>query len=234
MISSQEGPASSKRFSQTGWLAHTLRTCQQDGLGRSLWRISRRLFSPALQMEAYFLFDTSLAEPAPTNPQGQLRVRIYHGIESLAPVQANFASIGLTRAFEQRFHRGEAVAIASEGNCVAGFAWLAFADMPVEEFQMIISIPPAYVCHYDAFVLPGWRGRGVVAAMIKEAKQFARDQGCQRSLSWINVLNVASLRLTQRWNRRPAMTIIYLRLRGFARPVRFALGQPLGTRFRKA
>jgi GNAT superfamily N-acetyltransferase len=184
-------------------------------------------------MEAYYVFDSSLAEPAPADPHENLGVRIYHGLESLASVQANFASMGIGRVFEQRLMRGEAVVIASAQDCLIGFAWMAFADMPVEEFEMTITVPPAYICHYDAFVLPAWRGRGVVAAMVKAAKQFARDRGCQRAISWINVLNVASLRLPQRWNRRPSMTIIFLRIRGLAQPIRFAFGQPLGSRFRK-
>jgi GNAT superfamily N-acetyltransferase len=184
-------------------------------------------------MEAYFIFDVSLAEPAPAGCPEGLQVRIYQGLESVESVQAQMASMGRERIVEGRLKRGEAVVIVSDETRVVGFTWMTFADMLVEDFEMTIVVPPGYVCHYNSFVLPGWRGRGINSVMIKAAKQFARNRGCERALSWINVLNLASLRLPQRWNRRHGMTILYLRPRGFAWPIRVAFGQPLGSRFRK-
>jgi GNAT superfamily N-acetyltransferase len=234
MIPSPEVQAGTEHSGRTGGLRRTLRILRLDGLGRALWRIGRKILSPALNMEAYFIFDTSLAEPAPADCPGGVQVRIYQGLESLESVQAQIASMGLERAVEPRLVRGEAVVIVSEGTRVVGFTWAAFADMPAQDFELTVIVPPSYVCHYDSLVLPGWRGRGIAATMVTAAKQFARNRGCQRSVSWINVLNLASLRLPQRWNRRHGMTILYLRLRGFSRPVRVAFGQPLGSRFRKA
>jgi GNAT superfamily N-acetyltransferase len=214
-------------------ILRTLRILQQDGLGCAVWRIGRKFLWPIMKAEAYFMFDTALGAPAPASPCETMQLRVYQGLESLESVQEHIASMGLKSNVGEWIKRGEAVAIVSCETQGVGFTWMAFADVLVREFEMTVVVPPGYIYHHDSFVLPEWRGRGVHAVMIKAAKQFARDRGCERSVSWINVLNQPSLRLIQKWNRHHGMIILYLRLRGFARPLRAAFGQPLCSRFRK-
>jgi GNAT superfamily N-acetyltransferase len=233
VIPHREGQAETETSSRTGWLLRNLRILQRDGFGCALWRISRKILWPTMKAEAYLMFDTALDAPALASPCETMQVRVYQGLESLESVQEHIASMGLKRNVGERIKRGEAVAIVSCETQGVGFTWVAFADMLVREFEMTIVVPPGYIYHYDSFVLPEWRGRGVHAAMIKAAKQFARDRGCERSVSWINVLNQPSLRLMQRWDRHHGMIIFYLRPRGFARPLHAAFGLPLWTRFRK-
>jgi len=206
---------------------------RQDGAQRAAWRISRKIVSPILKMDASFLFDTSLADSVRASCLDGLEVHIYRGLESLTTVQAYIASMGVKCSAEERLGRGEAAVIVSRETQGLGFTWVAFADVFVPEFEMIILVPPLCIYHYDSFVLAQWRGRGIHAAMIKAAKQFAFDQGCKRAVSLIDVLNVSSLRLVERWDRRHDMIIVYLRMRGFKRALRMALGQPLRSRFRK-
>jgi GNAT superfamily N-acetyltransferase len=233
VISHHAGLAETEDSDRTGRLRRSVQILQQDGFGCAAWRIGRKFVSPIMKAEAYFMFDTALGAPAPADPGETMQVQVCQGLESFESVEAHIASMGIKRNVAERLERGEAVAIVSCKAQAVGFTWVAFADVPVKEFDLTIVVPTGYIYHYDSFVLPEWRGRGVHAFMIKTARQFARDRGCERSVSWINVLNQPSLRLMQKWNRQHGMIILYLRLRIFARPLRAAFGQPLCSRFRK-
>lgn len=103
--------------------------------------------------------------------------------------------------------------IATEGMRTVDFSWLAFSDLGSAELGLTLVIRPLYVCHYDGFVPPEWRGRGIHLLILKAAKEFARSQSREHAVSWINALNWPSLLATQCWQHRRVMTLVCLRIR---------------------
>jgi GNAT superfamily N-acetyltransferase len=198
-------------------------------------RLCRGLISPLVRAELFLVFKTKLTRAITEEPGVPgLQIRLYRGPAALEHVERLLAASGIQRRLRPRLERGDAVAVATEDTRLAGFAWVAFSDMWAPELELTLLVPPKHIYHYDSLVLPRWRGRGIHGAMIHAAKDFARSQGCEHALSYINAANRQSLRLPQRWRSACAMRVACLRFRGTARKLRFGIGKPLHTMFRKA
>jgi GNAT superfamily N-acetyltransferase len=157
----------------------------EGGPGRFLWRICRKILSPIISAEAFFVFDTSLGDPVPAVCPAGIEVHVYQGLENFEAVEAHIASMGVKRTVEARLGQGEAVAIATDGIRAVGFSWVAFSDFWAADFEMRVAIPPLYICHSDVFVRPEWRGRGINPLMVKVSREFARSRGRERAVSQI-------------------------------------------------
>lgn len=117
----------------------------------------------------------------------------------------------------ERLRDGQACAIAHHEGEVVAYCWLASTPVWVGEIGHAVVPGPEDVYLYDAFTMPGWRGRGLFPAMISRLLALARSQGRKRALIFVGAGNRASRRAIERAGFEIVHTVSRLDLCGLTR-----------------
>jgi RimJ/RimL family protein N-acetyltransferase len=118
---------------------------------------------------------------------------------------------------EQRFREGHACAIARHETGVVAYCWLACTPVWVGEIGHSVVPGPDDVYLYDAFTMPGWRGRGLFAAVVAPLLAFAHTRGRKRALIFVGARNRPSRRAIERAGFEILHTVTRVNLGGLTR-----------------
>jgi GNAT superfamily N-acetyltransferase len=117
----------------------------------------------------------------------------------------------------RRFRDGQACAVALHDKQVVAYCWLASTPIPVAEIDRVVVPAADEVYLYDAFTVPGWRGRGFFTLMLRHLLAHARSQGRRRALIFAEARNVPSCRAIERAGFAILQTVVRLDVLGFTR-----------------
>jgi GNAT superfamily N-acetyltransferase len=93
---------------------------------------------------------------------------------------------------EQAFARGDLCVGAYEGDRLAGYCWLAFSPLPHLD-GVWVEFGPHAVWTYKSLVRPGYRGRGIAAALYRHGDVACRERGRSTSLLCVEAHNTPSI-----------------------------------------
>jgi GNAT superfamily N-acetyltransferase len=196
--------------------------------------VIREIFRPFLYWYTWHIFQTDLNGPlkAPYAKE-QLDVNVYCGKDAVEKAKAAILSMDVLEAaeIERRLGRGDAVAIAYEGDKPAGCMWLTFTSGLPLAFDTTWVVREGEGVKYESFVPKEWRGRGVHSCVTAALNRYARERGLARVFSSISALNTQSLSLARRLRLEKCMTVILVRVRGLKWTWRKAYGAALESRF---
>ena len=206
-----------------------------EGLGYALWRAGKKLLSPVCQWRISYLYQADLLQPIPeVRAQSGVEVKIYHGACSAETVKEQLYWTGAIthQTITERLRSGDVVAIACVEGLVAGFSWLAFSSLYVNEFDMVLHLGPDEAAQYNSYVAPEWRGRAIHRLLHAKTFELARERGRVRTFTWVQAINKASIKTQLRLGKQRVMTLVFARLRGTPWVWKTAFGTPLHERFR--
>ncbi len=116
-----------------------------------------------------------------------------------------------------RLRDGQVCAIAHHETEVVAYCWLACTPVWVGEIGHAVVPGPEDVYLYDAFTMPGWRGRGLFSAVIASLLALARSRGRKRALIFVGAGNRASRRAIERAGFEIVHTVSRVELCGLTR-----------------
>ncbi len=183
---------------------------------------ARELARPLISVRVIRIFETDLRRPIPELlPPAGLEVQVFADDEQDGAVVEQLAATGTITAAEvrRRFAREDRVVVARREDTVLGYAWLGFSSRWQPHLRATMQVGPTEVLHYDAFVSPASRGKGMHPLLIATGKRHARDLGCQRTVSWIAALNTPSLKVRRRFGSRGGELAVFVRPAGAGRPL---------------
>lgn len=99
--------------------------------------------------------------------------------------------------------RGDYCCGAFDRERLVGYSWCSLRSTPVDEY-LRIAIPPRAVYRYKSFVLPGYRGRGLLAGFNRLSDRAFIDAGKTTCVSYVDSHNFAMLRASARAGYRRA------------------------------
>jgi len=117
----------------------------------------------------------------------------------------------------ERLRDGQACAIAHHETEVVAYCWLACTPVWVGEIGHTVVPGPEDVYLYDAFTMPGWRGRGLFSAVISPLLALARSRRRSRALIFVGAGNRASRRAIERAGFEIVHTVSRVELCGLTR-----------------
>lgn len=118
---------------------------------------------------------------------------------------------------EQRLRDGQVCAVARHETDVVAYCWLACTPVWVAEIGHAVVPGPEDVYCYDAFTMPGWRGRGLFSAVLAHLLAFAHARGRKRALIFVRARNRASRRAIERAGFEIVHTVSRVELCGLTR-----------------
>jgi GNAT superfamily N-acetyltransferase len=118
---------------------------------------------------------------------------------------------------EERLRDGQACAIAHHGTEVVAYCWLSWTPVRVGEIDRAVVPGPGDAYIYDAFTMPGWRGRGLFSAVIASLLALARARHRTRALILVSAGNRASRRAIERAGFELVHTVSRVGLGGLTR-----------------
>lgn len=171
-----------------------------------------------LDLEAYLLFQTHL-----TGVRDDLETRgpVFEGatfsvlnrlsdeprhLEALTALMQDGGlltadNVKAKSALEERLYRGDACAIAWDGNTAIGCAWIAGSNSHVrKQFAQCANRFPGAAVLYQAFVDRRYRGRQLHILLDRVRKDYVRSSGGAETLTFVGVTNFASVRNSMRVN----------------------------------
>jgi GNAT superfamily N-acetyltransferase len=194
----------------------------------------RELLRPLMYWYAWNIYETDLLSPlTEPYPKEKFDVRIFTGDPDREIAHQQLLLLGepLPANFNERMHRGDALAIVYKCRDVAGCSWMTYASGMELAYGTTWILQPNEGTQYGAFVSPKFRGRGIFSVMNVALNTHARQRGVVRSIGSISVLNSQSLSMARKLGKKKIMTVILVRVRGVGWIFRGALGAPLHTRF---
>lgn len=194
----------------------------------------RELLRPLLYWHVWHIYETDLSGEIP-QPYARttLEVAIYTLRDDLTSIKPGILAMGEISALEldTRFHRGDAVALASISGQPVGYMWMGFSGGIELDFDTYWILRCGEALRYGSFVAPPFRGRGVHSFLNSALNVYALERGITRTLGSVSVLNRQSLSLPRHYNRAISMTVFLVRLRPFSLTLRKSFRAPLSTRF---
>ena len=159
------------------------------------------------------VYQRRLDAPAPASvvPPG-VEVRVVD-----QPVAAGDVGARWHPQAEERLRDGQACAIAHHETEVVAYCWLTCTPVWVGEIGHAVVPGPEDVYLYDAFTMPGWRGRGLFLAVISPLLALARSRRRSRALIFVGAGNRASRRAIERAGFEIAHTVSRVELCGMTR-----------------
>lgn len=147
-----------------------------------------------LRLVTLRVYERRLDAPAPPSvvPPG-VEVRVAD-----QPLATGDVGAGWHPQAEERLRDGQACAIAHHETEVVAYCWLACTPVWVGEIGHAVVPGPEDVYIYDAYTMPGWRGRGLFSAMIAPLLALARSRRRKRALIFVDAGNRASRRAIER------------------------------------
>jgi GNAT superfamily N-acetyltransferase len=133
------------------------------------------------------------------------------------PLAAGDVGVGWHPQAAERLRDGQACAIARHETEVVAYCWLARTPVWVGEIGHSVVPGPEDVYLYDAFTMPGWRGRGLFSAVISPLLALARSWRRSRALIFVGAGNRASRRAIERAGFEIAHTVSRVELCGLTR-----------------
>jgi GNAT superfamily N-acetyltransferase len=204
-----------------------------QGLWHAILRACRKFLKPVLDWDVLYVFERRLAD-SPTEytvPEG-ISISWFKGDHDLLKAQSAIGSF--CQDVETRLCRGDVAVVACTGDEVAGYTWVAFSNVWVDELEMMAIVGKGEMVHYDSFVRPMWRGHALHTCLILAAKHHARLEGCDLALSWISANNAPSLKTAQRLSKKSfkkPMVILSIKMRGISSRRNYAIRGSLSGRF---
>ena len=194
----------------------------------------RELLRPVMYWYAWNIYETDLLSPlTEAYPKEKFDIRIFTGEQDREIAREQLLLLGepLPVNFNERIHRGDALAIVSKGGEVAGCSWMTYASGMELAYGTTWILQPNEGTQYGAFVSRKFRGRGIFSVMNVALNTHARERGVVRSIGSISVLNSQSLSMARKLGKKKIMTVILVRVRGVGWIFRGAVGAPLHSRF---
>ena len=166
-----------------------------------------------LRLVTLRVYERRLDAPAPSSvvPPG-VEVRVVD-----QPLAAGDVGASWHPQAAERLRDGQAYAIAHHEAEVVAYCWLAFTPVWVGEIGHAVVPGPEDVYLYDAFTMPGWRGRGLFSAMISPLLALARSRHRKRALIFVDAGNRASRRAIERAGFEIVHTVSRVELCGLTR-----------------
>ncbi|MGH9554556.1 MAG: GNAT family N-acetyltransferase [Terriglobales bacterium] len=130
-----------------------------------------------------------------------------------------------------RFARGDLYLTLSRQGQVVGSTWLTTAGLWVAEARAFFVVNPGEVVIYDTYVDPAFRGQGFQNQISAFAVHVARRRGFRRVVTYVDSLNLPSLRVQRKMDRQRTQRVLCLRIGSAACCI--GLNSPAATRFRK-
>jgi len=131
----------------------------------------------------------------------------------------------------ERFARGDLYLTLSRQGQVAGSTWLTTAGLWVSEARAFFVVNPGEVVIFDTFVDPVFRGQGLQNQLSAFATEVARKRGFRSVITYVDSLNLPSLRVQKKMGRRRTQRVLCLRMGSAAWCL--GLNSPAAARFRK-
>jgi GNAT superfamily N-acetyltransferase len=176
----------------------------------------RELLKPLFYWYIWHIYETDIIREFP-QPYSRsiLNVVICTSQDDLSSIKPRLAAMGELSALEieTRFHRGDAVALASTSGEPVGYMWMGFLSGIELKFDTYWIIRTGEALRYGAFVVPSLRGRGVYSALNSALNSYALERGVTSTLGCVSVLNPQSLSLPKHYNRRISMNVFLVRTR---------------------
>jgi GNAT superfamily N-acetyltransferase len=194
----------------------------------------RELLRPLFYWHVWHIYETDLIRDFPQPySRTNLDVMIYTSKDDLSSIKPCLVAMGELSAIEieDRFHRGDAVALASTSGKPIGYMWMGFSSGIELKFDTYWIIHTGEALRFGAFVVPSFRGRGVYSVLNSALNAYALERGVTRTLGSVSVLNPQSLSLPKHYNRRVSMTVFLARTRFFSFTLRKSVRAPLRSRF---
>ncbi len=107
-----------------------------------------------------------------------------------------------------RFARGDLNLTASRGGKVVASTWLTTAELWAWEVRAHFVIQPGEIVRFDSHVDPACRRQGLNSRLASFANQLARQRGFQRLLTYVDSLNLPSLRVQKKTGMQLAAKIL--------------------------
>ena len=166
-----------------------------------------------LRVDRLRVYERRLDAPAPPSvlPPG-VEVRVAD--QPLAAATSGPGGIPMPRSGSAT---ARSCAIAHHETEVVAYCWLASTPVWVGEIGHAVVPGPEDVYLYDAFTMPGWRGRGLFSAVISPLLALARSRGRSRALIFVGAGNRASRRAIERAGFEIVHTVSRVELWGLTR-----------------
>lgn len=221
-------------------LSHHVRQVSEvwrwEGPSHVVLRAAGKILRPVVSSDVFYLFEEDLRRPTPEYIcKIPVDLRIYSGEENIELVTEKLRLAGrpAPQEIESRLRDGNVVVVAYAEGRLAGFDWMSFHNLWVEEFSLTLRVQAGEAVVFDTFVLPEWRGRGIQSCLNHALRCHAQACGMVRTLTYISALNTQSLKAPKRMGSKKVMTIFSFRFRGMSRPWNTSTGAPLGSRFER-
>ena len=205
---------------------------------RGLWIVCllsiRELLRPLFYWYIWHIYESDLVHQFPQPySSSMLDIVIYTSQADLSSIKPRLVAMGELSALEieTRFHRGDAIALASSSGQPVGYMWMAFSSGVELAFDTYWIIRTGEALRYGAFVLPCFRGRGIYSALNSALNKYALECGVTNTLGSVSVLNPQSLSLPKHYKRRASMTVFVARTRLPYFTFRKSFRAPLHSRF---
>jgi hypothetical protein len=220
------------------WLSHRAKIIQDSLAWRSPLVVAvlavREFFSPLFYWYAWHIFETDISrEISLPYSKEHPEIRFFTSEQNSPPLQAQISSLGELQPAEiqQRFSRGDLIAIAYVEEQPAGYMWMSLSNGLELAFNTNWIIHPGEAVRYGSFVAPKFRGRRIHSTLNSAVNFYLRERGVTRTLGSISVLNLQSLSLPRHYQRARAMTLFVARIRGLNWTFRKSFRAPLNSRF---
>jgi L-amino acid N-acyltransferase YncA len=117
--------------------------------------------------------------------------------------------------FCRRFEKGEQCLVVFMKEEIAGYGWLSYAPVYLEErYRYPVQIPPDTVYIYDSYIVPEHRRKGLWLQLIEQEIYFMKKIGRKKLLVMVDDGHERSIKLHRRAGFYPVKKIFYFRLFG--------------------
>ena len=163
----------------------------QEGSWRGLGRIVKEVLPLPFRSIEYVVVAQLLTEPIIV-PQPRLPITIR--LATIADLDRfdGIATFSEIKAYVKRFARGHICFIALHQDQLVGYNWVTpEVDPELEGAPVRLQPGDAYVGY--AFMVPAYRGQGIMPALIAHRSRYLQERGYQRVIAIADVKNQAVL-----------------------------------------